>query len=406
MPEEQKKEDVRFSDYLSILLKWKKFIIINSIIIIIIALVISFLIPKTYRAETTLMLPQNQDLLGGSQLSGLLSAATPFLGSKLIGNSGQSIDQMFGILNSRRMLINVINKFHLLNYYKINNHNYDKALKAFRGDVQFDLNENSMIVVSVENENPDTSAMIANYFVKLLDSLNTKFNIQEAKNNREFIQMRYDKNITDLQNAEDSLKKFQQKYGIYAVPQQIESAIKIVGEMESQLEQKELEAHLIENSVGKNSPLYQSYVSEINIIKNRLSELKSSNKLTFNSIVLFPFKKIPEMQEKYLDLFREVTIQSKIMEFILPLFEKAKIDEQKSIPTVIVLDKAVPPQIKYRPKKSLIVLGITFPFFLIFLFMVFQGEKTYKLIRYRNIVEEKEANFYRKIIRFYKLNIS
>ena len=403
MPENQTKREAKFSDYLSIVLKWKKFLIINLLIVLIISLVVAFLIPQTYKATTTLMLPKNQDIMGASSLTGLLSSASPFLGSKLFGGSGQSMDEIFGILNSRRMLVNVIDKFHLMNYYKINNNNIDKAVKAFRGDFNADLDENSMIVISVINESPDTSAMIANYMVGLLDSLNTSFNVQEAKDYRKFVELRYLKNIQDLNAAQDSLKEFQKKYGVYAIPEQIEAAIKIVGELETSLTEKEIESYGLKQQLGETSPVYRNLSFQIDSLKSRLSELKNASKLPFNSIVLFPFKNVPEMQEKYFEFYREVEIQTKIMEFILPVYEKAKIDEQKSIPTVVVLDRAYPPEIKYQPKRTFIILGISFPLFIIFLLMIFRGEKSIYGEENKNLVEEKEYRFYKKICRIYRL---
>ena len=46
----------------------------------------------------------------------------------------------------------------------------------------------------------------------------------------------------------------------------------------------------------------------------------------------------------------------KIMEFILPQFEQAKIQEAKDTPTVQILDEAVQPIKKHRPKRMIIVL--------------------------------------------------
>ncbi len=45
---------------------------------------------------------------------------------------------------------------------------------------------------------------------------------------------------------------------------------------------------------------------------------------------------------EYFRIYREVEIQSKIMEVTLPLFEQAKMEEHKSIPTILVIDEAVP----------------------------------------------------------------
>jgi uncharacterized protein involved in exopolysaccharide biosynthesis len=60
---------------------------------------------------------------------------------------------------------------------------------------------------------------------------------------------------------------------------------------------------------------------------------------------------------QYLDLYREIEIQSKLMEVIYPLYEQMKLEEARETPTVLVLDHAVPPLRKARPMRSLIVLS-------------------------------------------------
>ena len=98
-----------------------------------------------------------------------------------------------------------------------------------------------MIEFSIINEDAKKSAKIANYLVRLVDSLNIKYNIERAKNNREFIEKRYNQNVSDLRNAEDSLYKFQKKYNIVAVPEQLEVTVKAAAEIEAQLTKKEME---------------------------------------------------------------------------------------------------------------------------------------------------------------------
>ena len=103
--------------------------------------------------------------------------------------------------------------------------------------------------------------------------------------------------------------------------------------------------------------------------------------------------------------FREVELQGKIMEFILPMYEQSKIEEQKSIPTVVVIDPAVPAQLKDSPKRMFIILGVFSLFAIIFLVIVFQGDKVYERTEFENIVEKKETSFFRKIIKIYKIKI-
>lgn len=399
--------DKKFSDYLYILYKWRKFIILNILIVGIILTVISLLIPKTYKANAKVMIPPESSLsLGG--LTGLIggSRSSSGLSSRILG-MGQttSEDVILAILNSRTALENVINEFGLIDYYEIKKNNMDKAIRAFSNDISFDVDEYGMIEISVINKNPEKSAEIANYMINLLDSLNIAFNVEQAKNNRIFIEKRYIKNLSDLKLAEDSLQQFQKKYGMFAIPQQMEVAVKAAAEIESQLMAKEIAAYFMKMQYGENSPVYQGTLAEISLLKNKVDELKKADKLTDESNVFFPFKKGPEMAIDYLRLYREVEIQSKILEIVLPMYEQAKVDEQKSIPTISVLDKAGIPQLKHSPKRSLFILGIAFPIFIILLLLAFRGEKLYHLKEYDNLLIEKEANFYKRIVSFYKIKL-
>lgn len=392
-----------FTDYLSLLYKWKKFIIINLLVIGSIATIISFLIPKTYKATSKIILaPENSSSLGG--LSSLLSSSNSALsvGAKLFGVSSTDEDLILGLLNSRTVIENVVNRYNLYDYYEEDEKNYDKLIKKMSDDIIFEPNEYGMIEVSVINENPNLSAQIADYFVTLVDSINIELGIRGAKNNRIFVERRYNKNVDDLRNAEDSLYLFQKEYGIFAVPEQLEISVKAAAEIEAMLVQRELMLNLLKETKGENSIQYLDQLSEVKVLRKKVNELKYSDKLSSNSNVLFPFKNIPDLIVKYYRLFRDVEIQSKILQFTLPMFEQAKLDEQKSIPTVLVIDKASIPQLKYGPKKAFIIIGACFLIFFISILLIFRGEGILNKTNY-NIIELKEKSLYQILQKIYKL---
>jgi uncharacterized protein involved in exopolysaccharide biosynthesis len=403
---EQAKKPARFGDYIYILYKWKKFIIINLIIVAILATTYALLLPLDYKATATIMIPpDNQSGFGGlsSLLGGKSSLAS--MGSRMFGLTSSSEDVLLGIINSRSSLVKIINEFNLIDYYEITDNNMDKVIKAFRNDVSADPNEFGMLEFSVVNKDPEVSAAIANYMVRLVDSLNIKYNIERAKNNRQFIEKRYFQNVSDLKIAEDSLYKFQRKYGIVAVPEQLEVTVKAAAEIETQLFKKEVEAYFIEQTYGKNSIQYAGVAAEIDLLKKKVQELKNSNELSSTSNILYPFKNMPDIAIEYLRSFREVTIQESILEIVMPMYEQAKVEEQKSVPTILMIDQAVPPQLKYSPKRSVIVLGIFLLFLFILLPVVFWGEKVLTREKQENPLQEKEFGFFSRVKKFYKLKI-
>ena len=393
-----------FSDYVYVLFKWKKLIIITLLILGPLTLGLLFLIPNNYKATAVVMIPPESNMgLGG--LTGLLSGknSATSLGSKLLGGNSANLDPLMAILNSRTVQTNIIKEFGLIKYYDLDDNNIDKTLKAFRDDISFEPTEYGMIEISVINEDPKVCADIANYFSELLDSLNIVLNSQSAMNNRKFIEKRYLKNLVDLKSAEDSLYKLQKKYGIFAIPQQLEVAVKSAAEIEAQLAERELMAELIKTQFGENSPNYLPIKEQVDFLKRKISDIKNSTKLSSNSNVLLPFKNLPELSMQYLRDYRELEIQQKILEVTLPLYEQAKVEEQKSIPTIMVLDKAVPPQIKNAPKRATITIVISLLLFFIMLPIIFRGEKTLTRSSHSNSLEVSEFKFFSKLKKIYRL---
>ncbi len=403
--DQQTRTHSSFSNYLYVLYKWRKFLIINLLIVVILASTYAFLLPNQYKATATIMIPPDNEMGGLGGLSSLLGGKSSIasMGSRLFGISNTSEDLLLGIINSRSALTEVIQKFNLMDYYEIDDGNMDKAIKAFKSDISADPNEFGMIEFSITNEDPETSAKIANYLVSYVDSINILLNIERAKNNRQFVERRYLQNVSDLKRAEDSLYHFQKKYGIVAVPEQLEVTVKAAAEIEAELTKKEIQAHFIEQMYGKNSPQHQGILAEINLLKSKVQELKSSNNLGATSNILFPFREMPDISIQYLRKFREVELQQTIMEFVMPMYEQAKIEEQRSMPTVMVIDDAVPPQLKDSPKRAAIIAGFFFLFLFLFIPFIYIGEKALQPKEIQNPLQIKEVSFFTRIKKIYRM---
>uniref|UniRef100_A0A7V3E7P0 Lipopolysaccharide biosynthesis protein n=1 Tax=Ignavibacterium album TaxID=591197 RepID=A0A7V3E7P0_9BACT len=403
MAESNIKREMKFFDYINILYKWRNFLRITLIIFSLLTLGILFLLPNQYKSTTVIMLPPETNLgLGG--LTGLLSGktSTSSLGSKLLGMTSGNQDVLLAILNSRTSLTKTIDRFNLFNYYDIDEKNYDKVLKAFVEDISFEPTEYGMIEISVINKYPRLAAQMANYFAELVDSLNIEFNTKAATNNRIFIEKRYLKNLEDLKAAEDSLYKLQKKFGVFAIPQQLEVAVKSAAEVEAQLIERELYAEIIKNQVGENTPAYKQAIDQVNFLRKKVLDIKNSPKLSGDSNVLLPFKNLPELSIQYLRHYRELEIQQKILEVILPLYEQAKVEEQKSIPTILILDKAVPAQLKYSPKRATITIIITLIMLFILIPVIFHAERVLNKDD-KNELERIESKLFSKIKTLFKI---
>lgn len=399
-----KPEEVSLWDYFYVLYKWRKFIVVNVFILTLIAVVVALLLPVQYKATATVIAPRKTDIFGGL---GMFSQSIREFAPFLRGLSGTQLPLFtyLAILNSRTAMEKVVNKFDLIKVYGIKDSSMEKAVKKLRGNTDFEIDENGVLVINVYDEDRRRAADMANYFVEVLNEINIKLNIEEAKNNRIVIERRYLQNLADLKAAEDTLKKFQQRYGIYYLPEQAKAAVEAAAELEAQIIAEEVKLGILQRQLGDDASEVRAVKIQIEEMKKRLNQMKEGNERLKNEMTLFvPFKNMPELGLQYLRLYREYEIQNKLLEFIVPLYEQAKIEEQKNVPVVQVLDYAVPPEKKARPFRTLIVLSVFASALVLFVILTFVlNFIEYKMQTSEIFVNNRFINLVRRIKSFYEV---
>lgn len=366
------KKELSFLDFLSMMIKWRKHLIVNFFIVCIIAAIISLIIPVWFGASTTILPPIGDS--GGLGLSSLLGDL-PMGGLGMgIGALPEETNTALAILNSRTMMEIVAKKYNLKKRYKAEN--MEETIRELRERYSIKVNDEGTVTLYTEVKTPffsnDTEKNearklakdMANFFITELDKLNNEIRVEKAKNSRIFIEKRYFQNLEDLKIAEENLRDFQEKYGVIALPEQTEAAIITAAELKSQIMTKEVEIGVLQKSVSKTHVKLIRSKTELKELKKKYDEfvygkqLKSGNDdpQTNSDNLFLPFEQVPELGLQYARLYREVMMQQKLMEFLLPQYEDAKIQEAKETPTIQVLDPAVIPVKKSRPKRALFVI--------------------------------------------------
>jgi tyrosine-protein kinase Etk/Wzc len=221
------KDTVNLLDYLYVIWKWKNFIIINVLLGIVLIVVITLFMPNWYKSSAVILPPEQQ-----SALSSLPQIARDFLPANLLGRFGVSnlADRYLAVLNSRTMMEELTNTFNLAEVYGVKNQSTEKTIRQLRKNTNFDFQKDGTITIDIFDRDPIRAAEMANYITGKLNELLIILDTQEARNNREFIERRYIQVQDDLRITEELLKEFQQTYGIYALPEQTEVAIKNAAE--------------------------------------------------------------------------------------------------------------------------------------------------------------------------------
>ena len=329
-----------FFDFLSVLTTWRRFIFINVATLTVIAIGVSLILPKWYRATASILPPKEESGLsfGGATLgsTGSLLKSLPGL-SKLGG--GQGSYNYIAILKSRSTMERIVKDFDLMKVYEISDSSMEKAIKMLDGNSSFEIQTEDYINIDVEDKDPRRAAAIANRYVEVLNDISIQLATREAHDNREFIERRLDQCKEDLHRAEDTLKSFEAVSGILVAPPENASAYASVAELYASRAKKEIEYAILARTTSHDNPMLQQLRIELSEFDRKLGEY-------------------PEAGMGGIRLLREVSIQQKILEFLVPLYEQAKVDEQKEVPVLLVLDKAVPPEKKVKPMRTLIVLSV------------------------------------------------
>jgi len=372
-------------DYLSLLLSWRRKIIINCLIICVLAAGISLMLPKMYKSSTT-MLPPTSDGgdLGLSSLLGNLPLGGLGLG---MGMMSEETNTFIAILSSRTIAENVINHFDLIKRYK--SENMEEAIRTLNGRIEVKINDEGTVTFSALAKTPFLSTKkevndarflardMANYFILELDRVNRRLKTERAGNTRVFIEKRYNQNLDDLKLAEEKFQAFQKKYGVIALPEQMAATIQAAAELKAQIIAKEVEVGYLSNFVNKSHTKRIMAQTELDELRKKYSQYETGHneqeeEIKHKSSDLFiSLQDAPDLAIQYLRLFREVKLQETIMEFLLPQYEQAKIQEAKDTPTVQVLDPAKAPIKRKSPKRMIIVLVTGFFSFLLFCFAAY-----------------------------------
>ena len=350
--------------YTKLLWSYKTIIIRNVFIVAILTSIIALIIPKTYKSNAILMPPKSQSDQGIlSNIEGLA------FGDFLSTSSDEVSNSIFAILKSRTMMESIVNKMELIQRY--DSENLEEAVKSLRDNLSFQHLEEGTISISanvqtpwVSNEQEEIetrtlSKEIVEFILNKLDKVNKSLQTDEARFQRLFMEKRYDKSIINLRESEEKLRFFQKKHNTLDLAEQTKAAIRVGAEIKSQILIDEVKLGILNKTYKMDHPEIEKLNMEILELQEQLSDLDhSSQNNSISNNNLFPqFSEIPNLEIELLRLKREVEIQSKLYAFLTQQYEESKIQEARDTPTIQILDDASTPIKRFKPKRTIMVIG-------------------------------------------------
>jgi capsule polysaccharide export protein KpsE/RkpR len=302
----------------------------------------------------SLIVPTEDNSFGG--IASLLSDVKGNLPFGIGGNMNPEMSMYNTIIYSRTNIDSVISKFDLANVYSLDKKDpeyIEYARKEFLSNLDTKETEDGAYEITIRANSPELSSNINNYIINSLNQKLVDLKIRKSKENREFLGKRLEEVKQNLKNSEESLKDFQTETGLYEVEDQLKQIITAYVGLESDFMSKELQKNVLEKIYGGQSPQVKNIEIEVNEFKKKLDNLKNNQN---PEGLILPLKGLPKIALAYVRLYRDVEINTKLLQFMLPLYEQAKLEEQKEMPVLQVVDYAIPPVKKSFPPRTIFTL--------------------------------------------------
>ncbi len=367
-------EPISLIDIIAILAKYKRLLIALPLLAGLIGLLVSFMLPNIYSAKTVLITPQQGQSTSAAmlgQLGALAGAAGGALGIK------NPADMYLGLLKSRTIADRLLERFELQKVY--GNKFLSDTRKELAKNTQFTTGKDGLISVEVDDEDAKRAAAMANAYHEELGKLTRTLAVTEASQRRQFFEKQLVQAREELVNAEFNLQKTQEKTGVIQLEGQAKAIIEGVAQLRAQIAAKEVQLGAMRTFATSENPDYLRALQELSGLRTQLKNREQESGSKEGSLITTG--KVPQVGLEYLRKLREVKYHEAIMEIMARQFELAKVDEAKDSTAIQVVDKAIEPDRKSKPKRAIITLGVFFAglFLAVLLIFLLEAKQKYKM---------------------------
>jgi uncharacterized protein involved in exopolysaccharide biosynthesis len=141
---------------------------------------------------------------------------------------------------------------------------------------------------------------------------------------------------------------------MFQVDAQARAIIEGIARLRAAIAVKEVEAKVLRSFATAQNPDLQRVEEEIRALNAQLEKIETSKGHGFDP--LMASGRVPEMGMEYLRKLRQLKYNETLYELLSKQYELAKLEEARDAVVIQVIDRAVPPERRSRPKRTLIVL--------------------------------------------------
>ncbi|MBU1107585.1 MAG: hypothetical protein KKB51_13020 [Candidatus Riflebacteria bacterium] len=341
-------DEIDLFELFRVLVKHWKLVIVMPFVIAVFVALYSLTLPNHFKASSTIFVHSSSKL-------GALSSL-PFAGMiPGLSGGGGGAEYLMAYLKSRTMSARIINRFGIATNPAIVGESpeedvkYDDILKIVDRIVSVDKDKDGLITISAETMVPEVSAEIAMAYVDYLSS----FARGPQKEKRVFVEQQLEKISKELETSEDQFKVFQDKHQLFALEKQASSVI----EKLARLEAEKIEASV---SLQMQESLLKSSGSVPELVKVEGQKVAEEAKIAALAkeitITEKDLAQLPQLALEFARLQRDLKVKEKVFGVLTEQYEMAKITEAEEGSQFEVIDIARAPEVKSKPRRSIMVI--------------------------------------------------
>ena len=316
-----------------------KLLVLGPVVAGLLALGITFLIPKTYSSRTVFLPPQQQQSAAASAIA-QLGALSGLVGSA--AGLKSPADQYVALLQSTTVADRLIDEFKLMQVY--DEEFRFKAREELAKNVRVSLGKkDGLITIEVDDKDPQRAADIANRHVDELRRLTSQLALTEAQQRRVFFEAQLTQTRDRLTQAQQALQASGFSQG--ALKADAKAAAEGYARLRAEATAAEVRLQTLRRNLADNTPEVQQAQSTLGALRAQLGKLEESTDLSG----------APD----YVSKFREFKYQETLFELFARQYELARLDESREGALIQVVDVAKPAEWKSKPKRALIAAAAT-----------------------------------------------
>lgn len=341
-------------DYFQILRKRWKMILGMLLFCTLGATVVNFLLPDVFEATVTIMPLETPSSGFGPMLSESFRSMIDI--PSLTGLGGKSTtEKIINLLESRTLCEEVARQLNLQTVFFQDPALPDPwagTLRRLRNLRTIEDNHQGLILISARYTDPNLSAAIANSHAFCLQKILQENAFSLTKKNRLFIEEQLALYSEKLKSAEEKFKEFQMQKKIISIDEQAKAAVKAISELKAQIINKTVQLDAMQSFATLNNPEVIRLGSEVSELKKQLRLIEERQEPDS----LPALRHAPELEVSYLRLKRDIVTFEQVCEMLTQQLILARIQESKEELRFQIIDRAIPPDRKIRPRRILSIL--------------------------------------------------